>query len=68
MGNVEWNYKISRGSGQKKDKDDILIDQSTKFNLSISAKGSEENLLTIIQKLAPLIAKIGGQETLDLDY
>ena len=50
MGNVEWNYNISKGSGQKKDKDSVLIDKSTEHKLSISVKGDEDQLLTIIQK------------------
>ena len=46
----------------------MLQNQATEYKLSISAKGSEEQLLALIQKLAPLIAKTGGQETLDLEF
>jgi len=65
MNNIEWTYNISKSSGQKKDKDNIIVDKPIDHKLSISAKGTEEQLLTLIQKLAPLISKTGGQETLD---
>jgi len=68
MDQIEWNYKITKSNGQKKEKDVGIVPRGTEFKLSLSAKGSNEQLTTLMEKIAPLIAKLGGQDTLPIDF
>lgn len=65
MSNIEWTYKLAVGAGQAEDADGVLLDKTRKHTLSISVKGGQKQLQTLIANIAPIIAEAGGQETLD---
>lgn len=68
MKSIEWNYKITKSNGQKQEKDVGIVPRGTEFKLSLSAKGDQGQLETLMEKIAPLIAKLGGQDTLPIDF